>query len=475
MKTALGAAASYIGWPSEPVNAAATDPDAGPQIVGRSVPAIEKSGLAAELVDCCQLPKRAGGWRVANINHTFHDYKDPDYVYTADGTGVIYKVRLTDGSAHKFFDLAKACGGFFQNSYLFDGLRSFAFHPNFHRRQIGNGRLYTVHTETISSPTPAGSRLFTGPFTPQYYICVLTEWQVYASDRNRVNPSTRRELFRSTVWNKEHPMDQVIFNPNLSPEHPDYWYMFVSVGDGGNGVSKRPDAIFKMAQDPALIHGKILRINPIPKTAGQRYGIPSSNPFYKRSGWNKMIWATGLRHPQVMCFDTVGRKEMLLSSIGQNLVETVYCGRPGANFGWPYRAGTFVTDRNDSNRLYGLPAPAVDSMRGYTYPCAQFSHQDGIAVAGGYVYRSHYLPALHGHYLCGDIASGRIFHFSVDDWVAGTTATLKELTLVRDGRPIALRDYLGGRVDLRFGQTLDGDVLVTSKRAGRIWKLRPTT
>jgi glucose/arabinose dehydrogenase len=247
--------------------------------------------------------------------------------------------------------------------------------------------------------------------------------------------------------------------------------MFVGIGDGGNGIAHQNDAIFGMPQDPSVVLGKILRINPAYTSNGARYGTPSSNPFYNRAGANKAVWALGLRHHQVMSFDTGGTRQLYIGAIGQNLIESIYQGKSGANYGWPNREGRFVTDRSNTNRLYNLPSPSIDATRGYTYPVAQYDHSNGIALAGGYVYRGQDIPELYGHYICGDISGGRVFHFSVDALVPGQPAVMKELTLLRSGQPVGFRDFVGGRPDLRFGQTKTGDVLLTTKRLGRLWRL----
>jgi hypothetical protein len=63
--------------------------------------------------------------------------------------------------------------------------------------------------------------------------------------------------------------------------------------------------------------------------------------------------------------------------------------------------------------------------QGYTYPVAQYDHSDGKAIAGGFVYRGSRVPALVGHYLFGDIVSGRVFHVPVADLRLGSQATIK--------------------------------------------------
>ena len=115
----------------------------------------------------------------------------------------------------------------------------------------------------------------------------------------------------------------------------------------------------------------------------------------------------------------------------------------GGNYGWPFREGTFVTDRNDETKLYALPEN--DATNGYTYPVAQYDHSEGftssgqpvvkgsIAITGGFVYRTTGIPALVGHYIFGDMVNGRIFHVPVSELRLGSQTTIKELTLTRNG------------------------------------------
>jgi glucose/arabinose dehydrogenase len=183
-----------------------------------------------------------------------------------------------------------------------------------------------------------------------------------------------------------------------------------------------------------------------------------------------------------MCFDRGGDGAFLIADIGQAQIEEINLGLKGANYGWPLREGTFVNDRADSTSLndradstslYALGSG--DAAKGFTYPVAQYDHSEGRAITGGFVYRGTAIPALAGHYLCGDIVNGRVFHVPVGELVPGRQAELKELTLRRDGRTVTLRQLVGttGRVDLRFGQGEGGGVYLLTKQDGKIRRLRP--
>ena len=122
----------------------------------------------------------------------------------------------------------------------------------------------------------------------------------------------------------------------------------------------------------------------------------------------------------------------LISDIGQGQIEEVDLGRKGANYGWPLREGTFVTDRFDDGTLYARPVP---DMSGFTDPVAQYDHDEGnatrtTAITGGFVYRGSAMPHLQGHYILGDLVSGRVFHVPVAELRLGEQAQLQELTLL---------------------------------------------
>ena len=137
------------------------------------------------------------------------------------------------------------------------------------------------------------------------------------------------------------------------------------------------------------------------------------------------------------------------------------------------REGTFVTDRLRQEDLYALPAD--DAARGLTSPVAQYDHDEGDAITGGFVYRGSAVPALQGHYLFGDLVNGRIFHVPVSELSLGRQAAFAELTLLRNGVPVTMMELMPGRqrrVDLRFGQHQAGEVYITSKRDGWIRRMR---
>ncbi|HET6521041.1 MAG TPA: PQQ-dependent sugar dehydrogenase, partial [Geminicoccaceae bacterium] len=227
-----------------------------------------------------------------------------------------------------------------------------------------------------------------------------------------------------------------------------------------------------------VLPGSIIRIDPL-QDGDQPYTVPGDNPFVGEAGVLPEIWAYGLRHPQYFAWDTGGDGKMIIGEIGENQVEQLELGVAGANYGWGEREGTFVIDRDNHEIIYELPP--WDELRGFTYPVLQYDHDEGDAIATGYVYRGDSIPQLQGKYIFGDLSNGRIFYVDIDDLVAGQTVTeFNELRLRYNGVERSLTDIIGQRLgtpteraELRFGQDEDGEVYILSKWDGMVRKLVP--
>ena len=113
--------------------------------------------------------------------------------------------------------------------------------------------------------------------------------------------------------------------------------------------------------------------------------MPDGNPFVGDPDVLPEIWAVGLRHPQFLSWDQGGRGQMLVADIGEANLEEVNVGSAGANYGWREREGTFAFEPGADGGLFELPA--FDASFDFTYPVAQYDHDDGAAIAGGFVYR----------------------------------------------------------------------------------------
>ena len=436
--------------------------------------------LAVEIVEFATLPPSSTGFPKVHLNQLGHAGDGSGRLFAVDSRGKLYWVDRATGAAKVALDLKKVRGSAFvaPTSQQSMGFRSFAFHPDRGRAgRPGRHKIYTVSTETIAS-RPAGVPLLSGPY-PVLFHDVIAEWSTYVSAPSLVDPKSRREVLRIAQYQRGHNTGPLAFDPNAAVGSAAYGKMFVAIGDGGLNTA-HPD-FYDSAQAPGRALGKILRIDPLRQANGASYGVPATNPFVGRSGYLPEIYASGLRHPQHLSFDwgisRGGTGVLLTIDIGQAYVEELNLVTAGANFGWPVREGTFVTDRYDQSTLYALPAD--DARNGFIYPVAQYDHNERnelnlVAITGGFVYRGSAVPALRGYYLMGDIVTGRIYYVAVSSLRQGAQAVLRELNLRRNGRPVTLTGLLGNpRADLRLGQDEAGEIYVLTKRDGKIRRLAP--
>ncbi len=93
--------------------------------------------------------------------------------------------------------------------------------------------------------------------------------------------------------------------------------LYVATGDAG-----QPE----LAQDPASLAGKILRVDP-------EGGVPEDNPFPASP-----VWSLGHRNVQGLAFDSQGR--LWATEFGSKDADELNLIEPGANYGWPLVEGT---------------------------------------------------------------------------------------------------------------------------------------
>ena len=329
------------------------------------------------------------------------------------------------------------------------GLLGLAFDSDFNNPAgVGYHRIYTYTSEPVS-----GKADFSVP-DREPFDCqtVIAEWQVSAADPNVIDPATRREVMR---------IDKPQFNHNgghLAFGGQDH-LLYISLGDGGNAndVGAGHNARIGNGQDTTVVLGKMLRIDPrdpalTPGSAGRvsrngKYRVPRSNPFFYRPPTVPEIFAYGLRNPYRFSFDAL-TDLLVIADVGQDNIEEVDIVGAGANCGWNRKEGSFLFDPKDGSiRNDRHPDPTL------TEPVVEYSHQDGIATIGGFVYRGRLAaPVLKGQYVFGDLfgtASGRLF-FS--DLGAGT---IFEFQIGADDE--SLGAFLKG-----FGQDAQKEIYVLS-------------
>jgi glucose/arabinose dehydrogenase len=206
-------------------------------------------------------------------------------------------------------------------------------------------------------------------------------------------------------------------------------FLLIAVGDGGGaddvdgqdfgGEPLIGHGTEGNGQDPSNPFGTILRIDPQgTSSANGQYGIPTTNPFFGQMGMIEEIFAYGFRNPFRLSIDAQ-TGDLWVADVGQNHIEEIDVVTAGGNYGWNHKEGSFFFDPNANANGFvtdvdpGVPADLID-------PIAEYDHDEGIAIIGGFVYRGTAIPALQGRYLFGDFGSfsadaGRVFYLDADD------------------------------------------------------------
>lgn len=374
-----------------------------------------------------------------------------------DGDGTVDPQPMLDLSAVAGVDLLTQAGE--------QGFSSFAFHPDFANPEApGYGKLYTAYSSSDTAADVTFATVFpTGGGVSHH--SVLDEWTISADDPDQIDTATRRQVLRFAQPFPNHNIGQIGFNPNATGEDADHGNLYVAIADGGAGGDP-----YNLAQNTLSPLGSLLRIDPLADGPAS-YTVPTNNPFADDAAYLPEMYAYGFRNPHRFSWDSVaagGTGLMLLSDIGQNDLEEINVIAPGDNYGWKPREGTFTFVSNHVE-----PLPAGDEALGFTYPIAQYDHDEGKAVVGGFVYRGENLPNLVGHYLFGDVADGRLFHFDMDDIAPDGQTPIHELAIFDGDQPTTLLELLNNdvRADLRFGIDPDGEIYVLTKRDGVIRKM----
>ncbi|HET9872778.1 MAG TPA: PQQ-dependent sugar dehydrogenase [Propionibacteriaceae bacterium] len=333
------------------------------------------------------------------------------------------------------------------------GFLGAAFSPSF----ATDGRLYTYTSEAFNPATPATFPLPPDPPGPcdlrgvqPDHRSVVREWQ-----RTSTNPlgfeavADSRVLFTVDQPQSNHNAGDMTFGPD--------GMLYIAFGDGGGADDQNCQTNFDgnpmfghgangNGQNPTNPLGDILRIDPTGTNAANgMYGIPADNPFVTSNPRGELpeIFATGFRNPFRISFDAAdfsaanaGRPaELWVGDVGQNDVEEVDVVRAGGNYGWRVKEGAFQFNP-DGFALKGSRSDgfvSAPTTAGFVDPVAQYDHDDGTAIIGGYVYRGTESPALTGQYVFGDTsrrlnnAHGRLFATS------GAKAGPHQVVELRDG------------------------------------------
>jgi glucose/arabinose dehydrogenase len=287
-------------------------------------------------------------------------------VHAADGSGRIFVVEqggrirvVRDGQVHEsaFLDIAEriTAGGE-------RGLLGLAFHPRFPE----DPRLFVYYTAAADGANTVAS------------------YRVSAGDADRADPGSEEILLAIDDPFGNHNGGALAFGPD--------GFLYIATGDGGSGGDP-----LDSGQRTDTLLGKILRID-VDATEGDRgYGIPPGNPFSGADGQPE-IWLLGLRNPWRVSFDRL-TGDLWIGDVGQGAWEEIdvqRAGQPGGtNYGW--------------NRMEGSHCRVDDCPEEFTLPVAEYGHDVGCTVIGGYVYRGTEQRGLAGAYVFADYCSGNVW------------------------------------------------------------------
>lgn len=381
---------------------------------------------------------------------------DASRLFVTDQPGTLWAIDLATGAKTVFLDVAPLLvdlGVFGPDSFDERGLLGVAFHPDYQ----ANGLLYTYTSEHVFKP--ADFSTMPEGVAPNHRS-VIREWQVPnpADPASVVDPATSRALMRIDEPQFNHNAGGLGFGPD--------GLLYATIGDGGGADDKDGQISLGMpivghgcignGQNGETILGTVIRIDPLGSdSANGQYGIPKDNPFVG-DGDPRLdeIFAMGLRNPFRLSFDRL-TGDLWVPDVGQGHIEEINTIIPGGNYGWNQKEGTFAFVPNGNERGHATDRDLAVT-EGLIDPIAQYDHDEGIAIVGGFVYRGTKIPSLQGRYVFGDFAltfsnDGRLFY-------------LDEKNQVVEFPLVGQKEF--GMSLLGFGEDADGELYVLANGTG---------
>lgn len=241
----------------------------------------------------------------------------------------------------------------------------------------------------------------------------------YRSDGAAAIPGSASQLLLVTKFAPNHNGGQLQFGPDGLL----YW------GNGDGGGEGDPQ---HTGQDLSRPFAKIERLN---------VRIPGAH-------WR--LVAYGLRNPWRFSFDRL-TGDLYIADVGQYKWEEIDYLPHGttklANFGW---------SRYEGNHLYDS-AQQLTGPGTYVAPIYEYSHSEGCATIGGYVYRGSNLPNNAGRYYFGDYCSGNIWSLQV---VNGQATSIRREPYKVPGLASVAQDN-------------QGELYLISVTTGNLYRLQP--
>jgi len=255
-------------------------------------------------------------------------------------------------------------------------------------RVIENGRLSPQPFLDITSAVQSGGEqgLLSVAFHPDYpdnglFYVDYTDLEgntrvVEFEARGGESPARKRELLFVEQPYANHNGGQLAFGPDGR--------LYVGMGDGGSGGDPE-----NRAQNLDERLGKLLSLD------------------VDQGGSDWRIEGYGLRNPWRFSFDRE-TGDLWIGDVGQGEWEEIDHtpqGEPGLeNYGWDVFEGRHRFEDKEPNPRGRL-----------VMPVAEYSHEHGCSVTGGFVYRGEGIPAAQGRYFYGDYCSGNVWSLAFHD------------------------------------------------------------
>jgi glucose/arabinose dehydrogenase len=401
---------------SEPVVAAPTDTQAGPEPVVADTAAPSETGVVDTATTTTAAPEELQPLQSLTVEPVVADLSTPVFLTAPEGDDRLFiiekpgKIRIVDSAGTlletPFLDIRERIGA----DSIEQGLLGMAFHPDYG----ANGRFFVYYTAPSNDAT-------------------IVEFAT-SPDPNVADIDSAEVLIEIEEPDVRHNAGMMQFGPD--------GLLYIAVGDGGAGSTRN-------AQKPENMLGSMLRID---VDGGDPYAIPPTNPYVDGVAGAPEVLHYGLRNPWRFSID-YETELIYIGDVGQAVweeVDVVSIDEAGLNFGWHFAEG---------NGCFGLDGcdPAD-----YVVPAVAYTHSDGeCSVTGGYVYRGELIPEIDGVYFYAD-------------WCKGFVKSFRYV----DGEATDERDWSSQLGDLgsinSFGVDGFGEMYVVSHdgRVGRIVALR---
>lgn len=279
--------------------------------------------------------------------------------WVVEKRGKVFRISGKEGKHVK--ELLVDISGRVNSSPNEAGLLGLAFHPK-----------YTENGQVFLSYTATGRRL----------TSTVSRFKLAAD--GHIAADSEQVLLQVEQPYSNHNGGQIAFGPD--------GYLYLGLGDGGSAGDPQNNG-----QNPKTLLGAILRID---VDNGDPYAIPKDNPFASSDEGRGEVYAWGMRNPWRWSFDR-NTGELWVGDVGQNDWEEIDLVTQAGNFGWNLKEGTHCYATSDCDAPE-LKARLID-------PAAEYGHDLGCSVTGGYVYRGKDITSLQGTYIFGDFCSGRIW------------------------------------------------------------------